>query len=94
MLVLKCFLNKIVKFILTNFWVWHQCAGKLKVYPGYAFQNVDVTSTFRLLKDTLSSINVWQILKDTVDVDSRQRYSTFVTLTSRQRFVLKDSPSG
>ena len=48
-------------------------------------------SRFRLLKDTLSSVNVWRNLKDTVDVHSRQRH---VNVCKRQRLVLKDSPSG
>ena len=41
----------------------------LWLYLGSAFQNVDVTSTFWLLKDTLSSVHVWRVLKDMVDVD-------------------------
>ena len=28
MLVLKCFLNKIVRFTFANFYIWHQCSRK------------------------------------------------------------------
>ena len=38
----------------------HHTQTSIKSMLGYAFQNVDVTSTFRLLKDTVSSVNVWR----------------------------------
>ena len=54
-----------------------------KSMPRYAFQNVDVRSTFRLLKDLVSSVNVWRILKDMVDVNLRQRHVNVLFLKIR-----------
>ena len=39
------------KVYFGQFWIWHQCAGQLQSILESAFQNVDVTLTFRLLKD-------------------------------------------
>ena len=74
-------MHYILFYSILFVYVYITLKRQLKVYLGHAFQNVDVMSMFRLLKDTLSSVNVWRILKDTVDVNSRQRLQTL----SRQR---------
>ena len=56
MLVLRCFFGKTLQFTLANFWIWHQTLTKSILEP--AFQSVDVTLTFRLLNDSIFSVDV------------------------------------
>ena len=74
-------MHYILFYSILFVYVYITLKRQLKVYLGHAFQNVDVMSMFQLLKDTLSIVNVWRILKDTVDVNLPQRLQTL----SRQR---------
>ena len=49
MFVLKCFFNKIVKFTLANFWIWHQCSLKAGAVRG--LQNGETSTAAKGLQE-------------------------------------------